>query len=134
MMVSVKPCLARPGETTRKVFVFIKFVGSQELVSVSTFHQGAYCSWISIWLRALFFRARDGKAGRKNSTAKDLRYVLKPFAHTSLLRTSVPCEIIVVPVTWMTSRRQPSVSSRALSCWAKICSERVFEEPLLKIF
>jgi hypothetical protein len=73
MMAAVKPCLVTPGERTQKVLACIKLVGSQRLVPVSTFHQGAYSSWISIWMRAHFVRERDGKAGRKTSTAKDLK-------------------------------------------------------------
>jgi hypothetical protein len=134
MMAEVKPFLETPGERTQQVLVCINFFGSQRLVSVSTFHQGACSSWISIWLRAHFVRERDGKAGRKTSTAKDLKSVLKPFAHIPLLKPSVTCVIIVVPGTWMTSRRHPSASSRALSCWTKICSERVFEEHFLQMF
>jgi hypothetical protein len=105
MMEEVKPCLATPGGRNQKVLMCIKFVGSQRLVSISTFHQGAYSSWISLWLRDHFVRERDDKSGRKTSTAKDLKYVLKPFAHIPLLKLSVHCVIIVVPGTWMTSRR-----------------------------
>jgi hypothetical protein len=79
-------------------------------------------------------RDRDDKAGRKTYTAKYLKSVLKPFAHTPLLKASVPCVIIVVPGTWMTSRRHPSASSRAFSCWTKRCSERVLDVPLLQMF
>jgi hypothetical protein len=39
-MASVKPYLATPGERTQQVLACIIFLGSQELVSVSTFHQG----------------------------------------------------------------------------------------------
>jgi hypothetical protein len=102
MMAAVKPCLSTPGERTQKVWACIKFCGAQELVSVSKFHQAACPAWIPIWLSAHWVRDRDGKSGRKTSTAKDLKSVLKPFAHTPLLKPSVPCVIIVVPGTWMT--------------------------------
>jgi hypothetical protein len=132
MMAAVKTCLAKPGERTQKVLVCIIFLGSQELVPVSTFHQAAYSSWSQIWLRAHCVKDGDGKAGRKTSTAKDLKYVLKPFAYIPLLKPLVPCVIMVVPGTWITSRRHPNASSEALSCWTKRCSERVFDEPFLK--
>jgi hypothetical protein len=78
-------------------------------------------------------RDRDGKAGRNTSTAKDLKSVLNQFAHTTLLKPSVPCVIIVVHGTWMIPSRHPSAISRAFSCWTKICSERVLKEPFLQM-
>jgi hypothetical protein len=128
-MPVVKPCLAAPGERTQKVLVCINFLWLPKAgisLNIPRRGIGAYSSWISIWLRAHFVRERDGKAGRKTSTEKDLKSVLKPFAHIPLLKPSVPCVITMFPETWMTSRRQPSVSSRALNCWTKRCSERVF--------
>jgi hypothetical protein len=116
MIDAVKPCLETPGERIQNVWACIKNCGAQELVTVSTFHQVACSAWIPIWLRAQWVRDRDGKAGSKTSTAKDLKSVLKPFAHIPLIKPSVPCVINVVPGTWMTSKRHPSASFRAFSC------------------
>jgi hypothetical protein len=91
MMAAVIPCLETPGERTQKLLVCTHFLGYQELVSVSTFHQGEYSSWIPIWLMAHCVRDGDGKFGKKTSTAKELiSSVIKATAIVSYLSAIFP--------------------------------------------
>jgi hypothetical protein len=65
-----------------------------------------------MWLRAHLVKDKDGKAGRKTSTAKYFKSVLILVAHIPLIKPYVSCVIMLLPGTWITSRRHPKGSSK----------------------
>jgi hypothetical protein len=77
---------------------------NMNVISIQSLQTGAYCSGIPLMLRAHLVKDSEGKAGRKTSTAKDLKSVFRPLTRTPLIKPSVPCMTIVLPVTCITSK------------------------------